>query len=49
MNTIGRFSLEVAQEDCDGLNLLCTHCYHCVSVVVLEHEIEERLSKEICN
>ena len=49
MNTLGRFSLEVAQEDCDDLNLLCTHCHHCVSEVVLDHEIEERLSNEICS
>ena len=25
MNALGRFSLEVAQEDCDDLNLLRTH------------------------
>ena len=25
MNALGRFLLEVAQEDCDDLNLLCTH------------------------
>ena len=48
MNTLGRLLLEVAQENCDGLNLLSTHCYHCVSEVVFEYEIEECLSKEIC-
>ena len=25
MNTLGRFSLDVTEEDCDNLNLLCTH------------------------
>ena len=49
MNTFGRLLLQVTQEDCDDLNLLSTHCYHCVSEVVLEYEIKECLSKEICN
>ena len=48
MNALGMFLLEVAQEDCDDLNLLCTHSYHRISEVVLDHEIEERLSNEIC-
>ena len=48
MNSVGWFSLEVAQEACDDLNLRSTHRHHSVSEVVLDHEIEECLGNDIC-